>query len=60
MKLDEVPVAREDGGHQEKTCQRRILHDLQHDRGLLLDGCSKLEEGRCWILPWGEKKANSK
>ena len=54
---DEVPVAREDGGHQREDMPVVILHDLQHDRGLLLDGCSKLEEGRRRILPRGEKKA---
>ena len=54
---DEVPVAREDGGHQGEDMPVVILHDLQHDRGLLLDGRSKLEEGRRRILPRGEKKA---
>ena len=55
---DEVPVAREDGGHQGEDMPVVILHDLQHDRGLLLDGRSKLEEGRCRVLPTGRQKAN--
>lgn len=54
---DEIPVAREDGGHQGEDMPVVILHDLQHDCGLLLDGRSKLEEGRGRILPRGKKKA---
>ena len=48
---DEVSVAREDGGDQGEDMPVIVLHDLQHDRGLLLDGSSKLEERGCRILP---------
>lgn len=57
---DEVSVAREDGGHQGEDVPVIILHDLQHDRGLLLDGCAKLEEGRRRVLSTGKNKKENK
>lgn len=57
---DEVPVAREDGGHQGEDMPVSQSADLQHDRGLLLDGSpnwKKVDVGSCHGV---KRKQNSK
>lgn len=54
--VDKVLVAGVVGGDDGEYVPVILLHDVQHDRGLLLDGWSELEKHGVVILESREKK----
>lgn len=58
--VDKVLVARVVRGDNGEDVPVILLHDVQHDRGLLLDGRTKLEKHGVVVLETGDTEPISK